>query len=231
MRTLKIGLTLAGALGALLLVSVSPALALELPDAHVLSGETYPVTGEGSITGTEVAGVETEIGEKLTASGVTVTGEFRELSAAGPGTLTYTGFTEPKTKTSCNTAGQPAGTVRISGEYHMVDISTAPLTVAALLTFSEVAVECNSGKLKVKARGPILIKLEKITAGLDMTEFGAVENCTPKGKQELKEYFNDEGSKVKAVLTLNFGLGFETGCKRFSKEIVVKLSKMVDVLF
>lgn len=217
--------------GLLWLALASAATAFVLPDAHVLSGDTYPVTGEGLIEGTEVGMVETELGEKLTGNGVAISGEFLELSASGPGTLTYKGVSEPKSKTSCNTAGQAPGTVRISGEYDMVDISTTPLTIAGLLLFKEVAVECNSGKLKIKARGPILVKIEKVTSEADLTEFGAVENCTAKGKQELKEYLNDEGVKVKAVLTLNFGLGFETGCKRFTKEIVVRMNKMVAVVF
>jgi hypothetical protein len=231
MRLLRAGLVQLLLVSALGLASASPALALELPDAHVLSGETYPVTGEGKIEGPEAAAIETELGEKLTANSVTVTGEFRELSSSGPGTLTYTGLSEPRSKTSCNTAGDVEGVVLISGEYHVVDTSESPLTVAALLLFNEVVVLCNSGKLKIKARGPVVIKLEKITSGVDFTEFGAVANCSGKGKQELKEYLNDEGKKVKGVMTLNFGLGFEPACKRFSKEVVVKMNKMVDVLF
>jgi len=231
MRLLKAGLVPLLLVSALGLASAVPALALELPDVHVLSGETYPVIGEGTIEGPEVAAIETELGEKLTASSVTVTGEFRELSPSGSGTLTYKGLEEPKSKSSCNTSGDPAGVVKILGEYHVVDTSESPLTAAALLLFNELVVLCNSGKLKVKARGPVVIKLEKITSGVDFTEFGAIANCSPKGKQELKEYLNDEGKKVKAVMTLNFGLGFETACKRFSKELVVKMSKMAAMLF
>lgn len=207
------------------------AFALELPDAHVLSGEQYPVSAEGAISGTNVALVESELGEHFTASGVKVVGEFTELSPIGVGTLTYTGLLDPKTSSTCRTVGQPEGTAQILGEYHLVDISTAPLTVAALLTFKELVLECNSGKIKIKVRGPVLLKLEKITSGTDLVEFGVVAHCTGKGKQELKEYFNDEGNKEKAIMTANWGLGFEVSCKQFNQELVVRTSKMVDVLF
>jgi hypothetical protein len=231
MRTLKVALAQAAALGALFLVSAVPALALELPDVHVLSGETYPTLSEGSVEGLEVGTLETELGEKLTASKVTVAAELLELSALGPDTLIFTGVTEPKSKVSCNTAGDAAGTVKFGGEYHVVDTSTAPLTAALLALFKELVMECNSGKLKIKVRSPAVLKLEKVTSGTDLTSYGLVAKCTGKGKQELKAYLNDAGETVKGVLTSNFGLGFESACENISKELVVKANKMLDFLF
>jgi hypothetical protein len=229
MRTLKIGLALAAALGALLLASASSALALELPDIHVLSGETYPATGEGKVEGAEVGALETELGEKLTSGTVAAQVELNELSSLGPTTLTFTKIFEPRSKVECNTVGDAAGVVLVLGEYHVVDTSTSPLTAAILVLFKELVMEC--GKLKIKVKSPLLVKLAKVTAGTDVTEYGLVANCTPKGKQELKTYLNDAGESIKSVLSTNFGLGFETTCERISKELVVKSSKMVDFLF
>jgi hypothetical protein len=201
----------------------------ELPDVHVLSGDTYPATGEGEVAGAEVGVLETELGEKLTSSTVNAKAELTELSSLGPGVLTFTGVTEPRTKTPCNTAGDVSGTVKFSGEYHIVRaVKAGPFQL--LILFKELVVECNSGKLKVKVRSPALVKLEKITAGTDVTEYGLVSKCAGKGKPELKEYLNDEEKLTKAVLTANFGLGFETACENVSKELIVKSSKMIDFL-
>lgn len=231
MKSLKAGLVQAAALVAFCLIGASPALALELPDLHVLSGETYPESAEGSVEGVEVGQLETELGEKLTSSTVAVKSELAELSSLGPDTLTFTGVMEPKNKSSCNTAGDAAGTVLLPGEYHVVDTSTSPLTAALLILFKELVLECNSGKLKVKIRSPAIVKLQKVTAGIDTTEFGVVAKCTGKGKQELREYLNDEGKGTKGALTANFGLGFESACENISQELVVKSSKMIDFLF
>ena len=210
--------------------AVTSALALELPDEHVLSGDTYPATSVGEVKGTEVAALETELGEKLTASSIKVQEELTELTSLGPSTFTLTGVGEPKSKTSCNTAGDAAGTVKFSGEHHItiVDVN-GPLVTLTL--FKELVVECNSGKLKIKVRSPVLAKMEKITAGTDVEQYGEVAKCSGKGKQEQKQYLNDEGKATKAVLTANFGLGFETACENVSSELVMKSSKMVDFLF
>jgi hypothetical protein len=212
-------------------VSVSPAPALELPDVHVLSGETYPVRGEGKVEGTEVGELETELGEKLTSTTVKFELELLELSSLGPMTITLTGIVEPKSKTVCHTSGDADGTVKLPSEYHVVDTSTSPLTAALLILFKELVVECNSGKLKLKVRSPSVVKLEKVTSGADVASYGFVWKCTGKGKQELKNYLNDAGGTVKGVLTANFGLGFETACENVTEELVVKSSKMVDFLF
>jgi hypothetical protein len=227
MKTLCMALFAVFALAAAF--TATSALAFELPDVHVLSGETYPASGTGEVTAEGV--LETEIGEKLTGTAVKAEANLTLLSSLGPGTLTFTGVTEPKSKTSCNTVGDAAGTVKLKGEYHVVDTSTSPLTAAILILFPELTVECNSGKLKIKVRSPALIKLEKVTAGTDVTEYGLQAKCSGKGKQELREYLNEEGIATKGALTANFGLGFESACDSVAKELVVKSTKMVDFLF
>jgi hypothetical protein len=229
MKTLCMALFAVFALAAA--VSATSAMALELPDVHVLSGESYPALGEGKVEGTEVGVLETELGEKLTSSTVKAQAELLELSSLGPGTLTFTGVFEPKSKTSCHTSGDVEGTVKLPGEYHVVDTSTSPLTAAILILFKELVVECNSGKLKIKVRSPALVKLEKVTSGTDVESYGLVSKCTGKGKQELKNYLNDAGESVKGVLTANFGLGFETACENVKEELIVKSNKMIDFLF
>jgi hypothetical protein len=232
MRLLKVGLIQLLLISALGLASAVPALAeLTLPDVSVLSGDTYPATGEGTVEGAEVVKLETELGEKLTGSRATFKVEFTKLSSLGPATLTLVGIVEPRSKTFCHSLGEPEGTLKIEGEYHVVDTSLSPLTVTHLFLFPEFLALCNGGKLLVKVRGPVLIKLEKVSSGVDITAYGLVIQCVGKGKQELKEYFNDAAEKTKGAASANFGLGFEAACFNISKELVVKSSKMVDFVF
>lgn len=231
MRLLNVGLMQLLLVSALGLTSAVPALALELPDVHVLSGETYPALSEGRVMGAGVATLETELGEKLTATEVKLTGELLELSSLGPASIEFWEVLEPKSKTRCNSPGVLAGIVRLPAEYHVVDTNDLPLTAAVLILFKEQTVECNSGKLKIKVRSPILVKLEKVTSGTDVTEYGLVAKCTGKGKQELSFYLNDAGQTVKAVLSANFGLGFESACENIKEELIMKSGKMVDFLF
>jgi len=209
--------------------SATQALALELPDVHVLSGETYPATGEGSLKGKEIGILETEIGEKLTSETVGVSAELTELSSLGPGALVFTNVVEPKSGSKCNTAGDPEGTVKLSGEYHVVVIKEVPLTPAILILFKELTVTC--GSLKIKVRSPAVIALNGVTSGTDVTSYKLASKCSGKGKQELREYLNDEGKATKAQLTANFGLGFETACETVKEELTVTSSKMIDFLF
>jgi hypothetical protein len=208
----------------------------ELPDVHLLSGESYGtgVKGEGTLEngGVVVGTLETVLGETLTATSINVKATLKELSALGPGTLTFKGVTEPRTKTLCLTTSNTKveGEVILPGEYHVV--TNAGLTPMVLILFEELTVECNNKKLKIKVKAPALIKLEKLTSGTDVEKYGLVANCTAKGKQELTEYLNDEGKVVtKAFLLANFGLGLEQACERTTKELVVTSEKMLDFLF
>jgi hypothetical protein len=231
MQLLRVGLVQLLLLGTLILVPATPTLALELPDISVLSGESYPATAEGTVEGTEVAVFETELGEKLTSNKITFTIELLELSSLGPAVLSLTGVLEPKSKTFCHSIGEPEGTLTISGEYHVVDTSLSPLTVTHLFLFAEFLALCNKGKLLVKVRGPVVIKLEKLSSGTWVTAYGLVIQCVGKGKPQLREYLNDEGKSTKAVPTMNFGLGFESACLNVSKEVVMNTNKMLTFTF
>ena len=215
--------------------SATSALAA-LPDVHLLSGEAYPATGSGSVTGIvkgEIVGkLETELGEKLTATGVSTSVELLELSSLGPGELVFTGVQEPKSKTSCHTVGSKGeAEVVLPGEYHVVDaIKETKTEKGVLILFKELVVLCNSEKLKIKVRSPALIHLN-VAAGDDVTTYGISAKCSGKGKQDLREYLNDEALSVKGQLTANFGLGFETACDEVNQEMTVTSTKMVNFLF
>jgi hypothetical protein len=202
-----------------------------LPDVHVGSAGKYPVTGEGSVgTGAKVVGtLETEIGERLTATKVTAFAELKELSSLGPGKLTFTGVTE-KNGHLCNTVGQAEGEVLFAGEYHVVYTALgtgAALTAGILILFSELTVECNAKKLKIKVKAPALTKLN-VAAGAEVTEYKLETACT-KGKQEPREYYSDEEKLIVANLLANFGLGFEKACY-LGEPLLIKSSQLITFL-
>lgn len=231
MRLLKAGLVQLLLVSVLGLVSAAPALALELPDLHTLSGVGYPAEFAGTLEGAEVFVIEDELGEKLTASAVTIEAELLELSALGPIVLIQHGFVEVKSKTKCHTIGDPEGTVKLAGEWHLVDIFETPLTAALLVVLKETTLECNSGKLKIKTRGPVILKLEKVTSGTDVEKLGAVAKCTGKGKQELREYLNEIGVPTHATPSANFGLGFTSTCVNIKGELLGTSTKLLNFLF
>jgi hypothetical protein len=201
----------------------------ELPDVHVGAGLTYPSTGEGTVgNGTEVIGtLETEIGEKLTTTKLTISTELTRLTSLGPTTLQFTGVGE-KAGNECHTAGLGAGTVLFAGEYHVVYTSLSPLGAEVLILYNEVTVLCNKEKLKIKIKGPGQRTLN-VVAGKEVNEY-KLDSACKKGKQEPNEYYNEEGKLTPALLLVNFGLGFEKGCY-FGSPLTMHSSKLVDFLF
>jgi hypothetical protein len=200
-----------------------------LPDVHVGTGGKYPVTGEGSVgTGAKVVGtLETEIGEKLTATKVTAVAKLNELSSLLPGTLKFTGVAE-KAGHLCNTAGEAEGVVAFPVEFHFVVVALTPvLLVGYLILFTELTIECNAKKLKIKVKAPTLTKLN-VAIGTEVSEYKIETACT-KGKQEPREYFNDEQKLTVANLLANFGLGFEKTCF-VGEPVTLKFSQPFSIL-
>jgi hypothetical protein len=210
-------------------LTTTPAFA-SLPDMHVGTGGSYPVKGEGTVgTGaTVVAILETVLGEAVACTKLTGTTTLQELSSLGPAELKFTGCVQRSGKVECHTAGQGEGTVVFSGEYHVVYTVLTTLTAGALILFAEQTMGCNKEKLKIKIKAPILTKLN-VAAGTEVLEYKLESACT-KGKQEPKEYYNEEEKLTPAIMLMNFGLGFEAGCLSFSP-VTIKSNQKVDFLF
>jgi len=230
MRYIKmLGLTLVAVFALGSAVVATSAMALELPDLHILEGEAYPVTGEGVIKAAKVVTLESTIGAKFEAEEVKVLFKLEALSALGPIDFHFTGV---KLGTAaCNSQGDAAGVILVRGEYHVVGVLVNNvLTPFLLILFTEFTLEC--GKLAIKIKPPIISKLEKLTSGTDTTKVGTQPKCTKAGEQEFKTYFNDAGEeKTKQLLLVNVGLGNELACELYNKELVIEFNKMVDFLY
>jgi hypothetical protein len=230
MRYIKmLGLTLVAVFALASAVTATSAMALELPDLHILEGEAYPVTGEGVIKGAAVAELQSTLGTTIAASEVKVLMKLEALSALGPIDFHFTGAklgTVP-----CKTKPDETEVILVPGEYHVIDLPVGGvLTPFILILFAELTIECN--KLAIKVKPPAIAKLEKLTSGTDTKLVGAQPKCTKAGEQEFKTYFNDLGEeKTKQLLLINAGLGNELACELFNKEVVIEFNKMVDFLF
>jgi hypothetical protein len=232
MRKLKVCILALFAVFALAAVTAGTASAL--PEQHLLSGESYPVTAETTAEGAGVASLSTALSAPITASKVNLKIECSALGSLCPYEATFTGSEIEGKK--CSTGTEPEGTIKVQkNELHLVSSSLSPLNLVGDFLVAKFTIICKKGaeELKVTVEGQALGKIENVTSGTDVTEFTGNLKCTKagNGKQEVKEFFNDEGKATKAVLTANLGLGPETGCEEVTKTVQIKSSKMINFLF
>jgi hypothetical protein len=242
MRLLKpLGLALVVSL--LGLVTATTASAFTLPDiATALTGETYPIIGEGSVKVAEGSEsedyFETET-SKIPDRETRVKLEVSELGSGGVGEVELLGIHESgKPTETCNTEGDAAGVVLVKGEFHLVVTSLSPLEIGTLLTFKKFTVNCKGG-LKVKVEGPLIGRVKVPLGGGagDVASVLLAFHCSGPGIQELSSYYNDEEKLVTGeLLKANFGAGAENGCKELTREVggnitSSSLAKMFTILY
>ncbi|HEX3910432.1 MAG TPA: hypothetical protein VHW67_07010 [Solirubrobacteraceae bacterium] len=212
------------AVTALGLASASSASAL-LPDLSLLASESFPWTAEGTAAG--AYNVTTLIGSSFICTGLTIKVEFVQLGSLGIYRLTFTGCKEGATN-KCKTGAEPAETVVITGEAHLVFISLSPLTVGVLYLVPTTTLLCGPAgspeKLKIKIEGS---SLARFTGALNtnLTMYTTVIHGS-KGKAENAKYLNSEGKEVEASLKANFGLGSEGADMNSEKELEDKGAAM-----
>jgi hypothetical protein len=217
MKRLKLVGVLLGALFALAMLASSAYAAVNLPDISVtLTGGKYPVHAVGSL-----AAAATKLGSasgvSLTGTGVTLLLLTAELSALGTFTTDFTGV-ENKEKVKCSSTGDAAGVVLVSGEFHLVPINLSPLTLGILFLVSEVEIICPKGESPI-VRGNVIGSVNGIgSEGTELTGFGGVLEGA-EGKQNISEYYNDGGTKVKAKLEQEAGAGFVAADENVTGEL------------
>ena len=200
-----------------------------LPTLLFLPGESTEVTGQGAVNGPiKTVVFEAEIGEEIVGTGVVVMlGPAGNRSHLGKYIIELKGMSFEGKK--CNNLGatKESGIVLVTGdEFHFVYVGLGTrLAVGLLLLVSRFEAEC--GSLKVALEGLLLSRVTKIAAS-DIEVIGFVLGCTKPGKAELPTFENEKGETVKALLKLDLGLGFETGCLR-APEVTLLLSHMITI--
>ena len=182
-------------------IGISSASALQLPDISIsLPGSEYPLhlNYESKTVATEL---EDANGGILSGKGLKLLLLIGLLTALGTFQADFANVEEtaaPNKK--CHTSGDPTATVLTEGSFHVVIINTSPLEIGLLFLPNEVTIECEGVKFKVK--GSVISSIEGITSTSDETSIlGRLEKGANPGEQKIKEYYNNEGTKVKAKLT------------------------------
>ncbi len=216
MHRLKLVGVLLGALCALGVMAAS-ASAFTLPDISIALGGTYPIHSEGSLPG-----AKTELGAAngvvLKGVGVSLLTLTNELSALGPFSSTF--LNVEKAGTICNSEGDAAGVVLVSGGFHIV-LGPGGTKKSLFILFLVATFVVHCGALEVEIRGDVLgtynlageSEAEEYT-----TVLGTLEGT--KGKQKFTEYFNDGGTIVKAKLESEAGAGFTESDQNVEGDLV-----------
>jgi len=183
-------------------MTATSASAFVLPDIHIALGGTEPLHlnfGDNSETPTAL---EDTSGNILKGKGVGVLLLLdAALGALGIFELHFLNVERVATET-CKTEGDSAGEVLVTGEWHVVPISTTPLVngIAFLLTHL-VVIECGTKKVDVKGCALAEI-LAKNGEDVESTK-GKINGAS--GKAELTKYINDAGSNANCHLEEEFG--------------------------
>jgi hypothetical protein len=194
---------------------------VKLPDLSVtLLGGAYPLHSQGSLAkaATTLSGTT---GNMVSGEGVTILFLSTELSALGTFTADFTKIALPEGK-PCSSVGDAAGVILLSGEFHLVPIDLSPLTLGVLYLLSEFELTCEGGVI-VLFRGNLLSTLNGI--GSEATELAGFGGTlvAEKGKSEISEYYNDGGTKVKAKLEAEAGIGFVAAAQNIVGELGVSV--------
>jgi hypothetical protein len=208
-------------------VAVSSASAL--PTVSALPGETAgSIVAAGSATGANIAELSTALSAPITSEKVTLETSFASGASAGTYVAKFSGVGFESQQ--CNTPGDADGVILVPGADHLTD-SPGPLMTIVFLISGTITIECGPlGKpsVVIKVTGGTIARLLGIVNGASVTSFKANLKCTKanNGKQEVKEFINDEGKAVKAILSANLGLGAESACEEVKEEIPLSLNKM-----
>ena len=190
------------ALVAVFAVGVMATSAFALPDVSItLSGSAYPLhlNYESSTVATEL---EDANGGVLTGKGLKLLLLSGELSALGTFRADFANVTEVSSGKKCHSTGDPTATVLSEGSFHMVYTSLSPnLQLGLLFLPTEVKIECEGFNVKVKGSVISSVNLNGTTEATEFTNIkGSLAKGSTPGSQQISEYYNDAGTKIKAGL-------------------------------
>jgi hypothetical protein len=202
---------------ALGMTAASASAELALPDISLLTGETtFPLYLNFADNGETPTKLETSAGAQLEGKGVSTLLELTALGKLGPFKANFLNVTNPEKGEKCNTTGDAAGEVLITGEWHLVPINTSPLEHGiAFLLGSLVLITCGTKKIDVK--GCALADILVTENNVDLTEVKGSLASDGKGKDLKREYLNDLPQFVKCTLESEV---VGTGIKREAAEVV-----------
>jgi hypothetical protein len=206
-KVLGVGLLAMFGVLAFAITATSSAATVTLPDVHVLSSGTYPAHLSFSDNKPTVSKLSNELGGELKGTGLLLLFLIFGLSSLGSFEVLFLKVLEPKTGDSCITTGDHSGEVLLKGSFHIVPTTTAGAP-AILYLFAPFKITCGPKSFKVEGSSLSNIVFKSgSTEAEDLTELCGESTGNGAGKATVREYINDNGTKVVAVLTSELGLG------------------------
>jgi hypothetical protein len=234
MRYLKVlGVGLLATLGvmAFTITATSSAATVTLPDVHVLSGESYPLHLQFSDNKGTLSKLSNAKGGKLEGSGLLLLFLTFGLSSLGSFEVLFLAVKEPKEAVSCITSGDHSGEVLLKGSFHIVPTS-ATGTPAILYLFKQFSITCGAKLFEVEGSSLSPITFPGSSETESLTQLCGKSEGNGKGVASVTEYINDNGTKVKAVLTTELGSGPGQSAEEVTGEVCPEAleGKMFQVL-
>jgi hypothetical protein len=202
--------------------SLSTAAFAALPTVLTPTGGEEATGFEGEeVAGSENTRVETTKGEVIECEQIvkketngTVPSMNRSLGSFHT-MVSNCSTTVGGTKIECNSLGDSAGMVLLSGEYHLVwdkKGTGLELHLAILFLIKKLHLQCTSLVLLLLEGEQLCLLLKTPPISSSLVEFHCTIPEGTKGKQEDKAYFNDKEEEVpvKVTISLNGGTGIES---------------------
>ncbi len=140
---------------------------------------------------------------------------------------------ETSGKVKCNTTGDAAGVVLLSGEVSLAAPIEGAAGTDALYSVTEAAITCSAVKIKFKGNvlGPIEPNNTEVGSGSNILE--TVMTCSSKlGTPEERTYLNAKEENTTVKLETNFGAGFKEACVSLgtsAEGLPLLPSKMINI--
>jgi hypothetical protein len=175
-----------------------------LPEISItLAGSSYPLDLNYE-SSTVVTKLEDGAGALLEGKGLKLLLLTAAESSLGTFNADFLNNIEASSNRKCHTSGDKTATVLSEGSFHIVYTSLSPLELGILFLPHEVKVECEG--VTTKVRGDVISSINEASDSGSLTSIkGKLEKGSTAGSQEITEYYNTTGTKVKAELIAETG--------------------------
>jgi hypothetical protein len=221
-------LKLAGmALVALCAMGLMATSAFALPEVKSVSS-TYPLDLNYE-SSTVVTKLEDGNGALLEGKGLKLLLITTEKTSLGTFNADFLNVVETSSSKKCHTSGDKTATVLSEGSFHIVYTSLSPLELGILFLPHEVKVECEG--VTTKVRGDVISSINEATdSGMLTSIKGKLEKGSTAGSQEITEYYNTTGTKVKAELIAETGSVEHKSNEQVKEETTLTTSNTFEIV-
>jgi hypothetical protein len=221
LRLFGLALMIACAVGAAMVSS-----AFALPDISVELGGTYPLHLEVTLLAI-ITKLSNVVKENINGEGLLILYLLTALGHLGTYEALVTKMGKGPVKCFSEESGKkdPTGEILAKGSWHLVYTSLAGsaqgLQLGILRLVSPLHVKC--GTEEVQIRGDSLSSVESLsgTEATDYTSLTGILRGNGEGVPNIKFFYNEGGTSVKAKLEANFGTGFKEAAEEVEGPVTV----------